>query len=396
MKLEETVFKRKFSMNPFKSLHLNTGKMDFSFDFINTDIGRGDKYPLLESDGEYKETISGNTYSFDGENARVSRLIGQFFPTTTYEIVFSSLSGDCGFTFTTPNETYRIFLRVNDGKTYYVFENSDKTQEIAEFDGVFKEGTSLVVSTGGSSLAFYLKNNGAPVFVKRFIATVKEELNYYKIFDNSTVALTLSGKAVIKEVLAYIDSGVMQADMRTIRYENGDVMYENGKVYFTMSLRQHAGGGQGVISWVPGTTEFQLVGQIFYDIGDGKWCSDVASSIIYNRKNSTWYVWYCSFSHGHVLAHSAFKGDPRFGITVIDSTLMPEDKEAPRSAFVGKSADEDPDFFYDEVKGVWRMCICRSGENGNYQYHFFESDKPFSDYKLVGLGVPGGGETGGS
>ncbi len=82
-----------------------------------------------------------------------------------------------------------------------------------------------------------------------------------------------------------MDSGISQADIRPIRYENGDVMIEQGKIYLSASIRLQEGCFQGIFSWVPGTAQFELTGALFFDAGDGLWAGDVASSILKNRAN---------------------------------------------------------------------------------------------------------------
>lgn len=146
------------------------------------------------------------------------------------------------------------------------------------------------------------------------------------------------------------------------------------------------------------TAELELTCALFYDVGDGFWCGDVAASVCYHREARMWYLWVCSFSHGHRLAHASFAGDPRFGINVIDVTLMEKAPDGtPPTAFLGFPGDEDPDFFYDAEKGRWLMAVCRiDPENGQqYRYYFFESSHPFESYRYLGRGKPGC-ETGGS
>ena len=110
-----------------------------------------------------------------------------------------------------------------------------------------------------------------------------------------------------------------------------------------------------------------------------------------------WYVWVSSFSYKHILAHGAFSGDPRFGVNVIDVTVMKEASETDDiTAFAGFKGDEDPDIFFDEKNSRWLMAICRlNPETGNYVYVFFESQNPFHGYKYLGKGYQGA-ETGGS
>ena len=152
-----------------------------------------------------------------------------------------------------------------------------------------------------------------------------------------------------------------------------------------------------MFAWVPGTADLEMTGALYSDTGDGFWCGDVAASVLYHREKKQWYLWVCSFSHGHILAHSVFEGDPRFGVNVIDVELMPK---APAGAgiecFAGFEGDEDPDFFYDTERNKWLMAVCRlDPADRKYRYVFFESDEPFSGYTCKGVGLPGE-ETGGS
>lgn len=187
--------------------------------------------------------------------------------------------------------------------------------------------------------------------------------------------------------------------MRPIRYENGEILQEGGKVFLTMSVRMQAQAYQGVFSWVPGTCEFALVGALFYDAGDGCWGNDVAASILYHRGEKKWYVWLCSFCRGHVLAHGVAQGDVRFGVNVIDIELMQKMPEGtPDECFLGKPGDEDPDFVYDEKSGRWLMTVCRLlgwDKERPYRYFLFSSDQPFTGYTFVARSESGS-ETGGS
>lgn len=135
---------------------------------------------------------------------------------------------------------------------------------------------------------------------------------------------------------------------------------------------------------------------MFYDSGDGRWCGDVAASILYHRTQRQWYLWVCSFSHGHILGHSVFDGDPRFGVNVIDIELMKPSGSTSIISFSALEGDEDPDFFYDEENDRWLMAICRVDPLiKDYRYVFFESKHPFDGYRCIGQGEDGA-ETGGS
>jgi hypothetical protein len=174
-------------------------------------------------------------------------------------------------------------------------------------------------------------------------------------------------------------------------------MVENGKIYLTASVRLQEKMHQGVFSWIPGTAEIDMCGALFYDSGDGRWCGDVAASVIYHRAEKRWYLWVCSFNHDHVLGHACFEGDPRFGVNVVDIELMKKAEEGNTYRdLVGFSGDEDPDMIYDEEGGRWLMAICRlDPESRRYRYVFFASQAPFEGYRYIGRGYEGA-ETGGS
>ena len=63
----------------------------------------------------------------------------------------------------------------------------------------------------------------------------------------------------------------------------------------------------------------------------------------------------------------------RFGINVLDVTLMETNKNSADTDFFAKPGDEDPDFYYDENENKWYMSICRIDKNTNaYSYFLFK------------------------
>ncbi len=388
MDLLNTEFKRKFSVSLHKNLKLRLAEMSFHKDFVN-DL-RGDLYPVLQKTEDCREMIEHNRYMICGGMA--TRLVCEFFPYATYELTASKSEGEVGFCFMLP--TVEASVTVSGTSVKYLCGNSSAEHDLPNY--LLKDIT-LIVSCRPSAFDVYFKHNDAAEYFCTFNEEKFRDSNFSAHFTSAKVALFASGCVEVKCVCAYMDNGISIADMRPIRYENGDIIIEQGKVYITASIRMQAGAYQGVFSWVPGTCEFDLTGVLFYDAGDGKWCSDVAASLLYHRGEQKWYLWVCSFSHGHVLGHSVFEGDPRFGVNVIDIELM---KSAPNGAdiseFVAFAGDEDPDFFYDEAGKRWLMAICRiDPETKSYRYVFFESSEPFAGYRFLGAGQKGA-ETGGS
>ncbi|MBO5702585.1 MAG: hypothetical protein J6S71_09110 [Clostridia bacterium] len=378
-------FKRKFSLSMYKNLKLKLGEMSFYKDFV-TDT-RGDLYPILLKSDDCVEYVEANRYGVRAGS--VTRLIGQFFPYATYEMTATVKNGAVGFRFILPSAEAEI--AVSNGKLRYLCGERKEELDLPESVG------TMIVSCRPGAFDVYFKKNGKSEFFTTFAEESFRNSNDYAEFSDGKAALSVSGEAEVSEVSFYIDNGTSIADMRPIRYENGEVMIENGKIYITASIRMQTGTFQGIFSWIPGTAEFELTGALFYDCGDGKWCGDVAASLLWHRDEKLWYLWVCAFSHGHILAHSTFEGDVRFGVNVIDVELMAKaDADTPIDAFLTFAGDEDPDFFYDAENSRWLMAICRRDPViKNYRYFFFESDSPFEGYKCIGKGRDGA-ETGGS
>ncbi len=387
MNFDKIKFQRVFSKSMYKSLKLPLAEMTFSKDFVNDK--RGDLYPVITKDDICNECVSKNLYRV--ENGTVERMFTRFFPYATYEVTFSVLERDCGFVFHLAEQEARIICN---GKEIVFYDGvCEQKSELSTATSCF----TLIVSCRPSAFDIYLPKNDKPDYLCTFKSKAFARSNEKKLFDKGFVSLYVNGNVTVNSVCSYIDCGISQADIRPIRYENGEVMVESGKIFLTLSVRLQEGAFQGVVSWIPTTSNFELVGAIFYDSGDGKWCGDVAASLLFNRKTNEWYLWVCSFAHHHILGHAAFKGDPRFGVNVIDIELMDKaDNNTDITEFLGFEGDEDPDFYYNEQEDKWYMAICRPDPSINaYKYMFFSSDNPFDNYKYIGKGFDGA-ETGGS
>ncbi len=389
MDFSKIVFKRKFSMPMFKNLYIKLGEMSFSKDFIKA-VEVADLYPIIEKSSDCDEFIKENLYHL--KNGTVERWFCEFFPHASYEIFADIIDGKAGLSFKLPDAKAEVLFDENN-----LYFTCGETTDISALPEYINGDVDMVVTCEPSYFNIYFRINGELEHFKSYCIAEFADSHNYKLFSNGYAGIKAEGDIIIRKASAYLDNGVSQADMRPIRYENGDIMVESGKIYMTISARQHMGGYQAIYSWVPGTAEIEMCGAIFFDCGDNRWCGDIASSILFNRKTHQWYIWYASFSHGHILGHSVVENDVRFGINVIDSKLMDKAQEnSDRREFLGFPSDEDPDFFYDEKTDKWYMAICRHDpEISRYKYHFFESDKPFEDYKFIGKGVDGS-ETGGS
>lgn len=380
-------FKRKFSMSMYKNLKIRLAKMTFFKDFVR-DM-RGDLYPIAEKSEDCIEEVCDNRYIL--KCGSVKRVFCQFFPFATYEIIASG-GGASGFCFELPGAKAEILLK-NDMVLYRSGEHfEERPTGFSE-----NEEKTMIVSCRPGAFDVYFKNNGMAQLFCTFSEDAFAASNVYEAFTNGYVLISAEGNVTVKSVISYVDNGVSIADIRPIKFENGDTIYENGKIHFSASVRLESGGFQGIFSWIPGTAEIEMTGALFFDNGDGIWRNYVASAILYNRKEKLWYLWVVSFGYKHILAHAAFDGDPRFGVNVVDVHVMDEAEAGTDfTEFIGFRGDEDPDLYYDEERKKWIMAICRvNPENKQYAYLFFESERPFEGYSFIGRG-PDGCETGGS
>lgn len=400
MKIENVEFRRLFSQNMYKDKKFLLGKMSFAKDFV-TGTG-GDLYPVTDKDNDCREKIQDNTYIL--EAGRVERMFAGFFPYATYEVTFlpeALREGSCGFLFHIPEGRVMILC---DGRQVVFREAEQETAIFLKdcFQGWVpgedeEQPVTMISSCRPGAFDLYFLKNGYVQFFHTFEAKSFTHANAQAVFQKGYVCLAARGRVTVTEVSSYIDCGISQADIRAIRYEDGTVLTEQGKVYLTASIRMERGACQGIFSWVPGTAEFELCGALFFDSGDGYWQGDVASSILYHREKRQWYLWMTAFSNGHVLGHGVMDGDPRFGVNVADIAVMEKaGKQDSVKEFLGFQGDEDPDFYYDREKDKWYMSICRLEPDAKeYRYLFFESSEPFSGYRYIGQGMDGC-ETGGS
>lgn len=387
MKIQNMTWHRLFSQSFCKNKKIPMGEMSFLRDFINDTCG--DLHPLIEKSNDCNEFTKDNAYHLTEGTAE--RLLGQYFPYASYEMSFHIAKGGAGFVFHLPDSKASVVCRA-DAVTF----SAGGKEETVDFNDSADTRT-MIVTCRKQYFDIYFLQNGVPSFFHTFSAESFENSISQKVFQRGFVSIFATERVDLYAAKFYIDCGVAQADLRPLHYENGDVLYENGKIFLTFSARMQENGFQAIFSWVPGTAQFEMTGALFFDCGDGCWRNYLASSLLFNRETNEWYVWVSAFENQVRLAHGAFSGDPRFGINVIDVTVMNEAREGDGyKDFVGFRADEDPDFYYNEQEKKWYMAICRIDPViKSYRYAFFTSDHPFSGYQFIGCGKDGA-ETGGS
>ena len=393
MNFSDMTFIRKFSLNLYKSLNVPLSKMTLTSDF--TDTVRGDLYPLITKDEGTVETVAGARYSVCGGSAE--RMVAAFFPYATYKLTIDDVVGSAGFAFVAGQVRCTVLLENDSWSTSIAVTHADGVERV-RISREIDDGVALLVSARPGFFELYTESEGRITFIKSVEVPSFKRSNADSFYRTAKVHTLLCGNVTVSGMESYIDCGIGQADVRPFRYENGDVIMENGRVFITFSARMQAGGYQGILSWVPGTCDFRMVGAIFYSVGTGVTHGDVATAYVFDRRDGNWYMWQRSGGAGHVLAKATFKDDIRYGVNVLDVEALPimTAENMDDTKVLGKKGDEDPDFMYDETRGKWLFAICRlAEETKKYQYFFFESDHPHEGYEYVGRG-PAGDETGGS
>ena len=339
----ELYFHRLFSINPYRSLRMKLCEMSFCKDWPHTD--RGEPYPIVrEAGAALGEKVEDGRIAFSadapGERAR---LIGRFFPYASSEVCVDALDGEgarVGLEFAARSGRGSPYT-ADDAPGLCVFVERAGA-EVCVCHEEFAGGRSLGVVRHGARAftpggVLFVSAHGAFFDVslgREFVCTIQAEgfsdICRRSAFMNAGVslyvALPAGGRAAVSRAESFLDGGLSHADMKPVRYEDGTPILENGRLFLTLSSRLQAGAYQYVVSWNPSTCELRPEGAIFFDYGDGRWCADVAISLIYHRERREWLFWATAFSHGHILCHGTSAGDPRFGITALDAALMEAQK----------------------------------------------------------------------
>ena len=370
MRLVDANFKRRFCVNYYRNLTLPMGEMSMHKDWVNAGR-RGDPYPITDIQGDASECIANERYTVNfGNSGSVRRLLGAFMPWLTYDVEYEKLSGEIGFALTSPigeasvllSECGTLTVSYKDIKRVVSVEKRDSATLSVSFRGL---GVSVFcVKDGVNELLVDLADD--------FFASLRNECNMCETKIH-LIAHSNGGETVIKSVNWYLSAGISQADIRPVRYEDATPIIEGGRVFLTATARCVEYKYQVVLSWCPSTCDFKLEGALFFDVGDGMWCDDVASSLIYDRTAGIWRIAMCTFSHDHTIAIGKCESDPRFGINIIDVTPMEKAKNGDsKEKFVGFVGDEDPDMIL--IDGKWRFAVCRCEDDGYHYYHFVSDD----------------------
>lgn len=211
---------------------------------------------------------------------------------------------------------------------------------------------------------------GYPDFSEHFELRRKSTMQKFEFCLHTK--LEAGATVAIEEMTSSLSPGCGQADIRAITRPNGDPLIDEGRLWFTMTVR---GRGlphpmQGVFSMNPSVFDLKFEGIIVFDMGDGMLRNELASHLFYDEASKEWRGWTVGFSaYGNdakgvqksVLAVSSTR-DPRKGFSIM------------RAKAVGlpQGMHEDPHGIYDAEAGKWRMLVAEHA--GKFRASIWESD----------------------
>ena len=107
-----------------------------------------------------------------------------------------------------------------------------------------------------------------------------------------------ASKVAVKRCAAALMPGIGQADIRAIADESGAPLLNEGRLWFTATIR---GGGlphpaQGVFSLDPSVFDLRFEAVIVFDRGDGLLRNELASHLFFDRNAKEWRGWTTAFS----------------------------------------------------------------------------------------------------
>ncbi len=316
---------------------------------------------------------------------------GGFNPFATYTIDLAACEGEgaIGFEFASKAERYRITVH------YRQDHLTDVRHQLLKGDNVILDESiaiptdtkaipagKLILQMLGSGLTVYCQNDGLPLPIAQSDFSRQIDLrrqHYLHTFQSRLYLHLKQGTVQINKVAAALSSGMGLADIRAITYEDGTPLLDQGRIWYTMSIRGRALPHhiQGVFSMDPTVFDLRLEGIIVFDRQDGILRNEVASHIFYDRKDKVWRGITTGFSayadpkeQKQLLAIESTR-DPRFGFSVMQATPF---------GIVGDI--EDPHILYDAAAKKWRILTCENN-NGGYKAILLESATWNKDYQRI-------------
>ncbi|MCU4164310.1 hypothetical protein [Carboxylicivirga caseinilyticus] len=319
--------------------------------------------------------------------------IGGFNPFATYTIDLKSSVGDgeIGFQFTANDQKEQLIVTVEfkdslltNAKIRVIKDDNQIHQQSIAANLTDKDQLKgkIILQMLGSGFVLYQYNKGLPKVIgqcdfNKYIDLRQKK--YIHSFQSRLFVELTNGTVQINKAAVAFTTGVGQADIRAITYENGEPLLDQDRLWYTMSIRGRALPHhiQGVFSMSPGAFDLKLEGIIVFDRNDGILRNEIASHIFYDRNEKIWRGTTTGFSayanpekeKKQLLAIES-KHDPRFGFSVMKASTF---------GVVGDI--EDPHIIYDSEVNKWRILTCINKDG--YKAIIMESDFWNRDFKII-------------
>ncbi|MEX0324000.1 MAG: hypothetical protein AB3N63_17715 [Puniceicoccaceae bacterium] len=346
------------------------------------------EHPLIEIAGltSIYKLAGGLLEVSAGEKSESARWVGGFNPFATYDVCFEGSEGEAakaGVEFATPDNKNRISILAGfeSGKCTSIYwdvqvDGIDMQERTVELEQPVEGPFTLRVQVLGSGLNIFVVQNEVSrvVYTRDFSKMIDlRSKEHIRSFEYRLLTMLDAGESVIiSEVRSALTTGAGQADICAITYEDGAPLLDQGRLWFTMSVRGRRLPHplQGVFSLNPSVFDIRFEGIIVFDRDDGLLRNEIASHIFYDREAGEWRGLTVGFSASgdpvknipkQLWAVSSAR-DPRFGFSIMKarSVTMP-------------GATEDPHIIYDSEVRKWRVLVCSEGKVG-FPAALYESD----------------------
>jgi len=331
--------------------------------------------------------------------AKSMRWVGGFNPFGTYDLSLSDFNGtgNSGIMFrdSSTGNSLSAAIHFEDGR-------ADKITWVATFDGsgpikqewpfpdeISEPEITLRVQMAAVGANIFIESAGKSILVGYTDFSETVDLRQVSLIRNHDfgifTALQPNSSFSMKGASASLSPGSGQADIRAITDHEGKPLLDDGRLWFTITVRGRAlpHPMQGVFSLNPSVFDLQFEGIIVFDMGDGLLRNELASHLFFDSESGEWRGWTTGFSalggagreeSKTILAVSS-KRDPRRGFAVM------------RAKPVGiEGAHEDPHGIYDKKAGKWRLLLCEHHEK--YRAGIWESDHWDHGYERLAGSVP--------
>jgi hypothetical protein len=313
------------------------------------------------------------------------RWVAGFNPFATYDLNIEEAqgSGSVGMAFldSVSNDSLTAALKFQDGKPQSITWSivaAGKTIPVESWpipaDTTMKHltlraqlsavGVNLFLETAGKSVLI-----GYSDFSQHF--DLRERKRIQRMDFGISAELQAGAQVAMTGASSFLSPGSGQADIRAITDEEGTPLLDEGRLWFTITVRGRALPHplQGVFSLNPSVFDLRFEGIIVFDMDDGLLRNELASHLFRDSKSGEWRGWTTGFSaldgagraeEKTILAISSLK-DPRRGFSLMKARPI---------GLAG--ANEDPHGIYDKEAGKWRLLICEHGKK--YRAGLWESD----------------------